>query len=321
MAAVDIKSVDLGAGDDPEPGKLAETLHWIDFADRRKGRLHVSGMTVGAATLGDVLTDGYGARTTTGRVTVVLPMTGHVRMSAGGIAQHAAASDALLMQSGTRQSIMRPDRSGQSRTLTAIVPGLSREDEAHPRLPAIMPVGGAVEARSLRGFLVYVFSELRNAESPLRRPGMSSPIEAMVVDMVHGLCRNATPLPGPDAASAKHVRTALEFMRAHADEALTVERIARVVGLGPRSLQAAFRDALGSTPREALTEIRLENARARLETPLPCTTVTGAALDSGFTHLGRFAHAYRARFGESPSETLRRSCSSESFRRGLLPEQ
>jgi AraC-like DNA-binding protein len=35
--------------------------------------------------------------------------------------------------------------------------------------------------------------------------------------------------------------------------------------------------------------------------------VSDAALDSGFVHLGRFAVAYRRRYGESPSETLRRT--------------
>jgi AraC-like DNA-binding protein len=33
--------------------------------------------------------------------------------------------------------------------------------------------------------------------------------------------------------------------------------------------------------------------------------VSEVAYRWGFTHLGRFAGAYRARFGESPSQTLR----------------
>ncbi|MEU4714350.1 helix-turn-helix domain-containing protein [Micromonospora purpureochromogenes] len=38
----------------------------------------------------------------------------------------------------------------------------------------------------------------------------------------------------------------------------------------------------------------------------PGASVTAIAVQHGFAHLGRFAGEYRARFGESPSTTLRR---------------
>jgi transcriptional regulator GlxA family with amidase domain len=96
-------------------------------------------------------------------------------------------------------------------------------------------------------------------------------------------------------------------MRSHAEEPLTVAEIANAVGVGPRALQAAFRASHGITPRQLLAEIRLEEARARLLAPEAEMTVTDAALASGFAHFGRFAAAYRERYGELPSETLRRA--------------
>jgi transcriptional regulator GlxA family with amidase domain len=35
-------------------------------------------------------------------------------------------------------------------------------------------------------------------------------------------------------------------------------------------------------------------------------SVTSIALAAGFSHLGRFSHDYAERFGERPSETLKR---------------
>ena len=52
---------------------------------------------------------------------------------------------------------------------------------------------------------------------------------------------------------------------------------------------------------------RLDRVRAELADAVPNSGVgvTDIATRWGFTHLGRFAAIYRARFGESPSETLR----------------
>jgi len=170
-----------------------------------------------------------------------------------------------------------------------------------------MQVGGLAEARSLRGFVSYVFSELRNADTPLRRPGASTAVETLVIDLVHALCDAPTALPASDNSATVRVHAACEFMYAHSSEALTVQQIADAVGVGTRHLQSAFRDITGMTPREKLTEIRLEHVRSKLTAPEPGATVTNVALNSGFVHLGRFAATYRRRYGESPSETLRRS--------------
>ena len=53
---------------------------------------------------------------------------------------------------------------------------------------------------------------------------------------------------------------------------------------------------------------RLEQAHDELLRLDPTTgaRVTDVALRNGFAHTGRFAAAYRQRFGESPSTTLRR---------------
>jgi AraC-like DNA-binding protein len=57
---------------------------------------------------------------------------------------------------------------------------------------------------------------------------------------------------------------------------------------------------------EFLRRIRFERARDELLAADGGATVLAVALRWGFSHPSRFAVEYRTRYGESPSETLRR---------------
>ncbi|MGE5506803.1 MAG: AraC family transcriptional regulator [Actinomycetota bacterium] len=98
-----------------------------------------------------------------------------------------------------------------------------------------------------------------------------------------------------------------EHMRRHAWSPLSLEDLAAVAGVSGRSLQRTFLAVHGCGPMARLRDIRLGLARDRLLAAQPHETVTAVALDCGHFHLGRFSTEYRARFGELPSETLRRA--------------
>ena len=57
---------------------------------------------------------------------------------------------------------------------------------------------------------------------------------------------------------------------------------------------------------EFLTEQRLQCNREKLLNKHPATSVATIAMECGFNHLGRFSHVNRKRFGERPTETLRK---------------
>ncbi|MGE8318641.1 MAG: AraC family transcriptional regulator [Comamonas sp.] len=103
----------------------------------------------------------------------------------------------------------------------------------------------------------------------------------------------------------RHVRRAQDFMQAHAHEPLGVEQLADVAGVSPRSLYAGFKDFLGVSPMQYLRDLRMERARSELLAG-EASNVAAVALRWGFAHLGRFSSEYRQRYGESPSQTLRR---------------
>ncbi|MER7334353.1 MULTISPECIES: AraC family transcriptional regulator [unclassified Micromonospora] len=107
-------------------------------------------------------------------------------------------------------------------------------------------------------------------------------------------------------APGRLVRRACALMTEHHDEALTVGDVAEALRVSVRTLQDCFRRELQTTPTAYLRARRLDAVHAALRAADPGTSVTAVALDHGFVHLGRFAGEYRARFGESPSTTLRR---------------
>ncbi|QHC54438.1 AraC family transcriptional regulator [Rathayibacter tanaceti] len=116
------------------------------------------------------------------------------------------------------------------------------------------------------------------------------------------------PLPAvPASVSARRLRRAVEFVQANADLPLGVADIAESAGLTIRGVQLAFQRAFSETPRHYLRGVRLERAREELIVGSPGDVVIGdVAARWGFVSGGRFAQHYAARFGELPSETLRR---------------
>jgi AraC-like DNA-binding protein len=107
--------------------------------------------------------------------------------------------------------------------------------------------------------------------------------------------------------TARSVRRVIDVVQAEPQEPYTLGDLARVAGVSARRLQEAFREDLGTTPMEYLRAVRLDRVHEELRTgPVGGRAgVTETAHRWGFTHLGRFARAYRERFGVLPSETAR----------------
>lgn len=108
---------------------------------------------------------------------------------------------------------------------------------------------------------------------------------------------------GPEHA---RLRLALEYVHAHARDAIGTAEIAAAAGLSPRGLQQSLRRHLDQTPGDLLRSVRLDGARGDLlRGDRDDTSVADIARAWGFGHLGRFSATYRERFGELPSESLR----------------
>ena len=98
-----------------------------------------------------------------------------------------------------------------------------------------------------------------------------------------------------------------EYIEAHWQDAVTVERLVAEAGVSARSVFRAFELARGYSPMAFARTVRLRHAHQMLAAPEKETTVTAVAFICGFGNLGHFARDYRQAFGERPSETLNRA--------------
>lgn len=101
------------------------------------------------------------------------------------------------------------------------------------------------------------------------------------------------------------VKRAEDYIDENIGNSIALGDIATAAGVPVRTLLDSFQRFRQASPMRYLRDRRLDAAHYRLSHD-PEATVTSAALDAGFTHLGRFSQAYRTRFGEAPSQRHRR---------------
>jgi AraC-like DNA-binding protein len=152
----------------------------------------------------------------------------------------------------------------------------------------------------------------REAERPdgmLCFPVAAAHVEGLVV---HGLLlaqphnysdelRRGAVAPQPRA-----VRQAVELIEDRPEQAWTIAELAAAVAVSARTLQERFSQTLGIPPMTYLRDVRLDRIHSQLLVADPSdVAVSTVAARWGFLHPGRFAAAYKRRFGRSPSTTLR----------------
>ena len=110
----------------------------------------------------------------------------------------------------------------------------------------------------------------------------------------------------PSLPLPRSVRRALDAMRANVGRDWRLAELARIAGVSGRTLQRQFLRFLGKSPVSVLRDIGFARARRELLRAVAGTRITDVALACGFPHCGRFAVEYRTRYGETPSQTLKR---------------
>ena len=119
------------------------------------------------------------------------------------------------------------------------------------------------------------------AEPPRRRPG----VRARALSPAHRLRQAERPRPPRRGTLGRPV---------------TIETLARTAGMSVSAFKREFRGAFAASPREWMTERRLDRARhllARAD-----RNVTDVSLEVGFESVSHFIHRFRRRFAVTPKQ-------------------
>jgi AraC-like DNA-binding protein len=111
--------------------------------------------------------------------------------------------------------------------------------------------------------------------------------------------RSEARVPPRVAGPGTLVGRALRFLEANLFAPVDLEKLARATGASRSSLLRHFRAETGLTPMQYVRARRLEDAQTLLRAGKH--NVSEVATLVGYTSLGAFSEAYRARFGASPS--------------------
>ena len=218
---------------------------------------------------------------------------------------NADAPHAKIWRSDGRQIMIKVHRKDMERALEKLT-GLPIQEplmfDPHPR-----PLTGMA---ATFGQMIDVLS----ADLDLETSYFAALPDDAAENLILGLLLQALPnnyshlLANPSTTvRPRHVRHAAEYIHAHSPDQMTLDELVAVAGVSKRSLHSGFRKYYGVSPMSYLRNVRLDRARFSLKETASEATVTKVALECGFNHLGKFAGAYRDRFGELPSETLQGS--------------
>jgi AraC-like DNA-binding protein len=212
----------------------------------------------------------------------------------------------MIWQGDCAQLILLVDRRLIEHRAAALAGKTVRPVEFEPGIDLANPFGQALQVRLAA--LVDLAERLgpERALPPVAAADLRETIlECLLHGQRHGLTDAIETFEGRAQTLPRTLRRVRERLVAQATQPLDLAELAAVAGTGIRALQLGFQRHFGTSISDMLLDIRLAHLNARLRSAQPGERIIDIAFDVGFTHLSRMASAYRAKFGETPSATLR----------------
>lgn len=207
---------------------------------------------------------------------------------------------------GATQVILRIEQDALERTITRL---LGRAPSGPTVFEPILDLTAPAAVR-WREVMHLLFAELLTPGSLLHGGSGAGPLEDFVLSTLalvqaSNHLRSGTSRP---RYRRRTVQRATAYIDANLGSPISLADLAGAAQSSVRAIHQGFRDDLDTTPMAYVRDRRLERVRAELADSVPGdrVSVTRTAQQWGFGHLGNFSMAYRRRFGETPSQTVRR---------------
>lgn len=212
----------------------------------------------------------------------------------------------LRAQAPVTALVLRLSQAAVARQLAAL---LGEPVDAAPEFALAMDLTEGY-GQSFARYLLLAMTDFKQAQSTPWNPIMINGFEDFITSkllMSHPHNYAAALRRADKPIAPRDVKRAIDYMEAKLGSAIGVADIAAASGIAGRTLFKHFQHYHGVSPMQYLRNARFEKAREALRRARPEESVTEIAMTLGFSHMGRFSVEYRRRFGERPSETLRRN--------------
>ncbi len=175
--------------------------------------------------------------------------------------------------------------------------------EDHLRCQTLMIEPGAAIVQHLRSLMHATIHQALPGRWQVERASRLATELATIIDQFHKTPKTTC------RTSPRNIwftiNRARDFIEAHLTEPISIGKVSEYSATSVSKLERIFRRELQMSPSQYILARRLAAVNRDLHRSRSNgMRIAQIAMDHGFHHLGRFAGAYRAHFGELPSETI-----------------
>lgn len=245
-----------------------------------------------------------------GQTVFGIPLAGEGAFAFGGVRiEHGGF---VMAQGGRGFELHSPDRMSlvgvvlDSDTLQRVTDaaGIDGDDALFRRGVVDIPNAACVRAGlRIATLLERVLAQPDDFDDARAQSGLRAEVSDALVDLLtYRMPASASRLTY--ACRADIVRRVHDYVIQHPEEPSDIQSLCSRLRVSRRTMQNSFQSVVQTGPLTYVRSLRLAQVRRLLlDTRRADMPVSAAAARWGFAHLGRFASAYKAQFGELPSQT------------------